>query len=158
MNQEKIEEILAREEIEVAPYWKRIIAHIIDDLLLSMMLIGIYWESIMQNANNGDIETLLQIISSSFLILYGIRILYHWLFVQFYGATIGKIVVKIRVIELGLLDNPSLRQALIRSFLRLLSEILMYLPFLYLLTNGLKRGLHDIVANTLVVELKNYNA
>ncbi|MBD5164619.1 RDD family protein [Helicobacter sp.] len=156
MNQDKIEEILAREEIEVAPYWKRIIAHIIDDLLLSMMIIGIYWDSIMQNAD--DIEVLLQTISSSFLILYGIRILYHWLFVQFYGATIGKIVVKIRVIELGLLDNPNLQQALIRSLLRLLSEVLMYLPFLYLLTNSLKRGLHDIAANTLVVELKNYNA
>lgn len=156
MNQEKIEEILAREEIEVAPYWKRIIAHIIDDLLLSMMIIGIYWESIMQNTD--DVEVLLQIISSSFLILYGIRILYHWLFVQFYGATIGKIVVKIRVIELGLLDNPSWSQALIRSSLRLLSEVLMYLPFLYLLINSLKRGLHDIAANTLVVELKNYNA
>lgn len=156
MNQEKIEEILAREEIEVAPYWKRIIAHVIDDLLLSMIIVGIYWDSIVQNAD--DIEVLLQMISSSFLILYGIRILYHWLFVQFYGATIGKIVVKIRVIELGLLDNPSLKQALIRSLLRLLNEILMYLPFLYILINSLNRGLHDIAADTLVVELKNYNA
>lgn len=37
MNTDKIEEILAREEIQVAPYWKRIIAHIIDDLLLRMI-------------------------------------------------------------------------------------------------------------------------
>lgn len=49
MNTNKIEEILAREEIEVAPYWKRIVAHLIDDLLLSMVIIGIYWDSIMQN-------------------------------------------------------------------------------------------------------------
>lgn len=99
MNTDKIEEILAREEIQVAPYWKRIIAHIIDDLLLSMVIIGIYWDSIQQNV--GDTEAILAIISSSWLVLYGIRVLYHWLFVQFYGATIGKIVVKIRVIELG---------------------------------------------------------
>lgn len=99
MNTDKIEEILAREEIQTAPYWKRIIAHIIDDLLLSMVIIGIYWESIVENT--GNTEVVLAIISSSWLILYGVRILYHWLFVQFYGATIGKIVVKIRVIELG---------------------------------------------------------
>lgn len=77
MNIEKIEEILAREEIQVAPYWKRIVAHIIDDLLLSMVIIGIYWDSIMQNKEN--VEAILAIISSSWLILYGVRILYHWL-------------------------------------------------------------------------------
>lgn len=89
MNTNKIEEILTREEIEVAPYWKRIVAHLIDDLLLSMVIIGIYWDSIMQNT--GDVEAMLAIVSSSWAILYGIRILYHWLFVQFYGATIGKL-------------------------------------------------------------------
>lgn len=156
MNTDKIEEILAREEIEVAPYWKRIVAHLIDDLLLSMVIIGIYWDSIMQNKD--DVEAILAIVSSSWAILYGIRILYHWLFVQFYGATIGKIVVKIRVIELGLLDNPSFWQAFLRSLLRTLSEFLMYLPFFYLFANPLKRGLHDVAANTLVVELKPYNA
>lgn len=131
MNTNKIEEILTREEIEVAPYWKRIVAHLIDDLLLSMVIIGIYWDSIMQNT--GDVEAMLAIVSSSWAILYGIRILYHWLFVQFYGATIGKIVVKIRVIELGLLDNPSFWQAFLRSLLRTLNEFLMYLPFFYIL-------------------------
>ncbi|WP_026943814.1 RDD family protein [Helicobacter rodentium] len=156
MNTDKIEEILAREEIQVAPYWKRIIAHIIDDLLLSMVIIGIYWDSIQQNV--GDTEAILAIISSSWLVLYGIRVLYHWLFVQFYGATIGKIVVKIRVIELGLLDNPNFQQALTRSILRALSEILMYLPFVYIFANSLNRGLHDMATNTLVIELKHYNA
>lgn len=121
-----------------------------------MVIIGIYWDNIMQNKEN--VEAILAIISSSWLILYGVRILYHWLFVQFYGATIGKIVVKIRVIELGLLDNPSLLQSLSRSLLRALSEFLIYLPFFYLFADSLKRGLHDIATNTLVIELKVYNA
>ncbi|WP_299546357.1 RDD family protein [uncultured Helicobacter sp.] len=155
MNPEKIEEILAREEIQVATLWKRVVAHIIDDLLVSMVIIGMYWESITQNAGNP--EVVLNIISSSWLILYVVRIAYHWLFVRFYGATIGKIVVKIKVIETGLLDNPSLKQAFIRALLRTLSEFLMYLPFLYLLTNALRLGLHDRMANTIVVELKSYN-
>ena len=41
MDIEKIEETLAREEIELAPLWKRLVAFIIDDLLISMVLIGI---------------------------------------------------------------------------------------------------------------------
>ncbi|TLD89276.1 RDD family protein [Helicobacter sp. MIT 05-5294] len=152
----KIEEILAREEIQTASYSKRIIAHIIDDLLLSMVIIGIFWDSIIQNA--GNTEVILEIISSSWFILYGVRILYHWLFVQFFGASIGKIVVKIRVIELGLLDNPNFKQALLRSLFRALSEFLIYLPFIVIFTNSLKMGLHDMIANTIVVELKPYNA
>ncbi len=156
MKSEKIEEILAREEIETAALWKRLIAHIIDDLLVSMVIIGMYWERIAQNIHNP--EVVLSVISSSWLVLYVIRIVYHWVFVRYYGATIGKIVVKIKVIEVELLDNPSTKQAFLRSLLRVLSEFLMYIPFLYILTNPLRQGLHDRVANTIVVELKSYNA
>ena len=156
MKSEKIEEILAREEIETAALWKRLIAHIIDDLLVSMVIIGMYWERIAQNIHNP--EVVLSVISSSWLVLYVIRIVYHWVFVRYYGATIGKIVVKIKVIEVELLDNPSTKQAFLRSLLRVLSEFLMYIPFLYILTNPLRQGLHDRVANNIVVELKSYNA
>ena len=155
MNTDKIEEILAREEIQTAALWKRIVAHIIDDLLISMVIIGMYWGSIVEHKDNP--EVVINIISSSWLALYGVRIVYHWLFVRYYGATIGKIVVKIRIIELGLLDNPNIQQALIRSLLRTLSEFLMYLPFLYILTNALRLSLHDKVANTIVVELHSTN-
>ncbi|MCI5967909.1 RDD family protein [Helicobacter sp.] len=156
MDFEKIEEILEREEIQIAALWKRVVAHIIDDLLVGMVIIGTHWESIAQNVENP--EVLLSLLSSSWLILYAVRIVYHWLFVRYYGATIGKIVVKIKVIEMGLLDNPNVKQALIRSLFRALSEFLMYLPFLYVLTNFLHISLHDRMANTIVVELKSYNA
>ncbi|TLD82923.1 RDD family protein [Helicobacter sp. MIT 11-5569] len=155
MNPDKIEEILAREEIQVAALWKRVVAHIIDDLLVSMVIIGMYWESITQNVGNP--EVVLNTISNSWLILYVVHIVYHWLFVRYYGATIGKIVVKIKVIETGLLDNPNTKQAFIRSLLRTLSEFLIYLPFLYILTNSLRLSLHDRIANTIVIELKSYN-
>ncbi|MDD6054968.1 MAG: RDD family protein [Helicobacter sp.] len=156
MQVEKIEETLAREEIELAPLWKRVVAHFIDDLLVSMVIIGLYWEKIAQNTQ--DTEAIIAAVSNSWLLLYVVRIIYHWLFVRYFGATIGKIVVKIRIIEVGLLDNPSSKEALFRSFLRALSEFLMYLPFLYILISPLRQGFHDKVANTIVVNLKNYNA
>lgn len=151
MNLDKIEETLIREDIKVAALWKRVVAHFIDDLLISMIILGIHWESIMQNAENPDI--VLGIVANSWLLLYGIRIVYHWLFIRYYGATIGKIVVKIRVIEPWLLDNPNTKQAFLRSLFRALSEFLMYLPFLYLFTNSLRLSLHDRIAKTLVVEV-----
>ena len=46
MDIEKIAETLAREEIEIAHLWKRLVAFLIDDLLISMVLIGYNWDSI----------------------------------------------------------------------------------------------------------------
>ncbi|MCI2235925.1 MAG: RDD family protein [Helicobacter sp.] len=151
MDIEKIEETLAREEIKLAPLWKRFVAFMVDDLLVSMILIGINWDRIAQNAQ--DTEAMLSIVSSSWMALYLIKLLYQWFFVHFYGATIGKIVVRIRVIEVELLDNPKMKQAFIRSFFRLLSEILMYLPFLLIFENRIRQALHDKVAKTIVVSL-----
>ena len=72
MDIEKIEETLAREEIELAPLWKRLVAFIIDDLLISMVLIGINWDSIVQNSH--DKEAILGIVSSSWIALYSSKL------------------------------------------------------------------------------------
>lgn len=152
MNVDKIEEILAREEFEVAPIWKRVLAYLIDDLLISMVLIGIYWDTIMQNVN--DPEALIYVTSSSWFILYVIRVAYQAIFVKMYGATIGKMVVKIRIIEVELLDNPSWKQSFLRSLLRALSEFLMYLPFFFVFTNTIYQSLHDRISKTLVINFR----
>ena len=149
---ETIEEILGREEIEVAPLSKRLIAFLIDELLMSLVWIAIYWENIAEVAD--DKEAVLEILSASFLVVCVIKILYQWLFVMYYGATIGKIVVRIRVIEVELLDNPNAMQSLVRSLFRVLSEILMYIPFFLVLENKIHQALHDRVAKTIVINLR----
>ena len=71
-----------------------------------------------------------------------------------YGATIGKIVVNIRVIEVGLLDNPKMGQSFVRSCFRILSAMLMYLPFLFVFEIRIYQALHDYVVITIVVNLQ----
>ncbi|MCH5323343.1 MAG: RDD family protein [Helicobacter sp.] len=149
---ETIEEILGREEIEIAPLSKRLVAFLIDDLLVSLVWIAIYWESIAEVAD--DSEAVLKILSASILVVYAIKILYQWLFVMYYGATIGKIVMRIRVIEVELLDNPNAMQSLVRSLFRALSEVLMYMPFFLVLENKIHQALHDRIAKTIVIDLK----
>ena len=75
MDIEKIEETLAREEIKLAPLWKRFVAFMVDDLLVSMILIGINWDRIAQNAQ--DTEAMLSIVSRSWMALYLIKLLYQ---------------------------------------------------------------------------------
>ena len=63
-------------------------------------------------------------------------------------------VVRIKVIEVALLDNPSVMQSFLRSLMRLLRIVLTYIPFIFILSSKIYQGLHDRIANTIVIEIK----
>ncbi|MDQ7059804.1 MAG: RDD family protein [Sulfurimonas sp.] len=70
-----------------------------------------------------------------------------------YGASIGKIVMKIRVIEIKVLNNPNVLVALNRAIFRILSEMLFYLGFLWGMLDPSRQTWHDKTAKTLVVNV-----
>ncbi|CAM2814738.1 RDD family protein [Helicobacter burdigaliensis] len=155
MRKESIEETLEREEIQVAPLYKRVLAYLVDDFLITLIFLGIYWEEF--QAIKGNQEAFISLLSSVTMIWYIILIAYNTIFIALYGANIGHMVVKIRVIEGGLLDKPSWQQAFLRALFKALSKMLLWLPFLLAFENPLRKTLHDRVAKTLVVNLaKSY--
>ena len=149
---ERLEETLGREEIEIAPLWKRVVAFLIDDLLMSLVYTAIYGGNIQIDAEN--MQEAIVVLYWLLLVVVTINLVYHWVFVALYGATIGKMVVRIRVIEVELLDNPKWQRAFVRSCFRLVSRFLMYIPFLLALENSLRLTMHDRIAKTAVVNLK----
>ena len=70
-----------------------------------------------------------------------------------YGATVGKIIMKIRVIEIKTLNNPSVISALNRGVFRVISEMLFYLGFLWGMLDPSRQTWHDKTAKTLVVNV-----
>lgn len=68
-----------------------------------------------------------------------------------YGATLGKLAMKIRVIEIKTLNNPNVLVALNRGIIRVISEMLLYLGFLWGILNPARQTWHDLSAKTLVV-------
>ncbi len=80
------------------------------------------------------------------------KIIYQAFFVMNYGASIGKIVMKIRVLEIQTLDNPSVLSALNRGIFRVVSEMFFYLGFLWGMLNPEHQTWHDKTAKTLVVD------
>jgi uncharacterized RDD family membrane protein YckC len=70
-----------------------------------------------------------------------------------YGATLGKIAMKIRVIEIKTLQNPSIVSALNRAIFRIISEMLLYLGFLWGMFDPARQTWHDKTARTLVVNV-----
>jgi uncharacterized RDD family membrane protein YckC len=96
---ERLDSLLQREHLSLASVRQRAAAFGIDELLLSVIMIAILWDSI---ANATTLEEMIAVTNSFLLEYMAIKILYHTFFTMQYGASLGKIVMKIRVIELQL--------------------------------------------------------
>lgn len=149
--QERLEETLEREGLHAPSLWRRIGAYFIDDSLVSLLVVAIYWNRIVANA--ADAEALIEIINSAFLQIVAIRFFYQWIFTAHYGASLGKMFFKMRVLSTATLDNPTWGAAALRSALRAMGEILFYIPFLTALADRFSQTLHDKLAKTIVINI-----
>lgn len=147
---EETEKLLYREEMTLAPIRKRVIAFFIDEVLLSFLLLIGLWESFAQAQNTIEIVNL----TNAFVLEYmAVKIIYQAFFVMQYGASIGKIIMKIRVIEIKTLNNPNVLASLNRAVFRVLSEVLFFLGFLWAMFDPSRQGWHDKTAKTLVIDV-----
>jgi len=145
---ENIDLLLERESLELASLRSRAAAFGIDELLLSVLLFIILWDSI---SNSQTVEQVLAVTNTFLLEYMLIKIVYQTFFTMQYGATIGKIIMKIRVVEMRTLSNPGLVSAFNRGVFRVVGELLFYLGFVWAFLDPYQRGWHDRTARTLVV-------
>ncbi|WP_373069532.1 RDD family protein [Sulfurimonas sp.] len=147
---EEIEDILHREEMSLASTSKRATAFLIDELLLSFVLVLAVWDSF---ASAKDMQEMIEVTNMFVMEFLTIKIIYQAFFVMQYGASIGKLVMKIRVIEIATLDNPNVLSALNRAIFRVVSELVFYLGFLWAIFDPSRQAWHDKTAKTLVVNV-----
>jgi len=145
---EKLDTLLERERLELASIRSRAAAFGIDELLLSTLMIIILWDVIIKAQT---LEAMIAVTNNFLLEFMAIKIVYHTFFTMQYGASIGKIVMKIRVIELATLSNPGFLSAFNRSVFRVVSEVLFYMGFIWAILDPYRRSWHDRSARTLVV-------
>ena len=103
---ESIAERLERENIRLASFNKRLFAYLIDDVIISALFFVIYYDAFKNAAS--DAQTMIAVINSFIWQLVLLKVLYHTFFVWRYGASLGKIVMKIMVLDGEILDFPSL--------------------------------------------------
>ena len=145
---EEIEKTLRRENLTLASISKRSTAFLIDEMLLSFLLIVALWDSF---SNAATMEEIINLTNSFVLEYIALKIIYQAFFVMQYGATIGKLLLKIKVVEISTLSNPNVIQALNRASFRILSEMMFYLGFLWGMFDATRQTWHDKTAKTLVV-------
>ena len=146
---EEIEKLLNREHLQLASIPKRAVAFFIDEMLLSFLLIIAMSDSFSKAQTVEDIILL----TNSYIMQYILmKIVYQTFFVMQYGATLGKLAMKIRVIDIATLDNPSFAVSLNRAIFRIISEMIFYLGFLWGIFDPQRQTWHDKTAKTLVID------
>ncbi len=146
---EEIEKLLNREHLQLASIKKRAVAFFIDEMLLSFLLIIAMSDSFSKAQTVEDIIILTNTYVMQYIIM---KIVYQTFFVMQYGATLGKLAMKIRVIDIRTLDNPNFAVSLNRAVFRIISEMIFYLGFLWGMFDLQRQTWHDKTAKTLVID------
>jgi len=139
------------EKLSLASISKRTKAFIIDDLLITFLVMILLWDSIMQS--NGDMVAIMEVLNGAFIQVVALKFLYQTFFIWYYGATIGKMVAKIKVIDYNSFGKVDIIKSSIRSLGRILSESFFYLGFLFAYYSESKQTFHDKLGGTLVVDV-----
>ncbi|MFF4649488.1 RDD family protein [Streptomyces sp. NPDC001380] len=91
------------------------------------------------------------------LVIFVLQLCYEWLMVAFAGATLGKRMVGLRVVNETTGQNPGLGSSFVRFIIPIVGWALCYLPGLlvwlspFFDNSGRQQGWHDKAAHTLVI-------
>lgn len=127
------------------------------DLGFLILLVSLITAPFKRNLDYADLNEDVK----SYLINYGWIVLlslicilaYQTLMVHFRGGTIGKIIFKIRVVNMWTGTRPSLTESFLRSFAWVFSAIPLGLPFLEIMSNPHRRSLHDRINDSIVISV-----
>ncbi|MEA3288933.1 MAG: RDD family protein [Campylobacterota bacterium] len=137
------------DNLQLASMGSRLKAFIIDDLLITLIVLVLLWEQI--SAASGDLGVITSLMNQAFFEIVALKFIYQTFFIWYYGATLGKIVAKIRVIDYDNFGKVSFMNSLVRSAGRIVSEALFYIGFLMAYYTDSKQTFHDKFGKTLVV-------
>ena len=138
------------DNLQLASMRSRALGYVIDDFLVTIIIMMIFWEDIISVSQ--DMDALMYLLKAELAFpLIMLKVIYQTFFVWYYGATIGKIVAKIRVIDVNNWGRVSMLSSFLRSLGRIFSEMFFYFGFLVGFFNDGRKTFHDIVGKTLVV-------
>ncbi|TAJ40819.1 MAG: RDD family protein [Reyranella sp.] len=131
-------------------FWIRLVAYIIDAILLSLAM-GVVGSVVGFNVFATDMESYNPVANLVSLVI-------GWLYFALLesserGATVGKMAMGLRVVtDQG--QRLSFLNATGRYFAKIISAIILCIGFIMIAFTDRKRGLHDMIAGTLVIKTR----
>lgn len=81
----------------------------------------------------------------------GLQIIYYFIFTYYYGATLGQIILRIRVVDSRRFDKPTLHVSMKRAITKCFFGAILYVGFIVAFVDKFYRTLHDKMSNTIVI-------
>lgn len=152
-----------------AGFWLRFVAYLIDTVIIYAVqsfifvpifgLLGISFASQMQNVDNmSDAESIgmlgpMMAASGAAIFLGSVIAILYWSLMESskYQATVGKLALGLKVTDMDG-NNLDFVKALVRNLCKIISGMIMGIGYIMAGFTEKKQGLHDIIANTLVVK------
>ena len=151
MNESKIN------NYQISTMRKRTTAYFLDDMIVSLLLFVIFYNQLViiyqQIQNSMDFTPLVAYLQENTLVFILLRIVYQTFFVWQNGMTPGKMIMKIRIIEMDSGQIPSFSVAFLRASIRIVSESIFYIGYIMAFFNPMVQTLHDKLAKTVVVDV-----
>ena len=149
MNDE-VEQRLNSATLTLASMQKRALAFLIDELILAFLFLIIIYDQVVAISEPDALVALINSFTLEYLV---IKVVYQTFFVYQYSATLGKIFMKIQVIDVATFQKPIFASALNRGVFRIISEMVFYLGFVWAFYRKNRESWHDLTARTLVVNV-----
>ncbi|RUM75258.1 MAG: RDD family protein [Sulfurovum sp.] len=150
--------------LPIANMQKRTIAFVIDEMAVTLLLLIIFYPQLSEIAShipsvvtNESVDVVKSEMNefsvNNLLFIITLKIMYHTFFVWQNGMTLGKYMMKIKVVQLSTKRTPTLPISLLRAMLRIISETFFYLGFLLAFFLPLNQTLHDKLSNCVVTDV-----
>ena len=144
-----LEAKLQREGFFPSRFSKRVYAYTIDELLVSMIIFAAFFNQFI--AVSGDMMAIIALTNSMIFYFIILKTAYHTIFIHIYGKTIGKMIARIRAVDIYSLDNPSWSKSFLRAVIRNFDEMFFYLGMFFALTNPFVQTIHDKISKVVVI-------
>ncbi|HEV2436824.1 MAG TPA: RDD family protein [Verrucomicrobiae bacterium] len=137
-------------ELNYAGFWIRFAAKLLDGLILGVPLIVVFMLVMIPQIRSGQPTAAIFLPYLVQFCFIFVQMAYQIFFLGKYGATLGKMACKIKVVtpEGGRIGYG---RATGRFFAEMLSGMICYIGYLMVAFDGQKRALHDHICNTRVV-------
>ena len=132
----------------LAPNAKRIWSFAIDDLVISMLFLAIFFDQLGQLTTP---ESATLFVKTNYWVLALLKVIYHTLFTWQNGKTLGKQIMKIKTVNISDGTLLTLPMSFVRSVVRILDETFFYIGFLPAFFSPTRQTLHDRISRSIVI-------
>jgi uncharacterized RDD family membrane protein YckC len=132
--------------IEYATFWDRFLASILDSIVQLLVLVPLALLLLDSGELMGQ-----EFSVTAIVINYVLPALYVLLFWKYRSATPGKLWMGIMIIDAKTGGVPGMGKFVLRYIGYFVCVLTLFLGFLMILVDNRKRGLHDVIAGTLVI-------